>query len=752
MSQYPSMPPPGAYVPPNQNQGAPPPPPQQQQQQQQQQPHYGGYQQQTPSPYGAPAAPYGAPASGHKPTNALGQAFNQAMTTGKPMLNKLGKTISSRLGSKPSGHGAPQHLESYQNYQQHQQQAHPPSYQNQQYNPQQSPFSQPSYGSPASANSGQSNYFPQQAPQTPNPQAPPQQAAQQQPPAAPGYNPNVFAQGGTAGSPAQGPPPYGQGNPGQPPQPAQSPQPQAQGQPPQGPPQAPSEQYSGQQTGVVGGPAQPPPTNPQSPQNQQQQWAPPTTQAASPVPPQQQPQSFNSAASPVSQPPQPQPFNPAAPPQQYGAAPPVPVHPSQQQQQWTATSPVSPQLESAGFQPIPPVSPPPQLANSQPPNPNVPPEPQQPHQPPTPASQTAPPQASPTEFVAELPADLGNLSIVEDSKPQRPPSVSSVPGSAYQAYRPSGSQSASPRPGFTVPRRAVSTSSQAIADPWRLADPATELPTREFFIIADIIFDALDRNFEPRDTGLLEASKLLESWKVQGFEDDAARLFTHDSYIAFARLWSLEEIPHLMVPQESALAPRWNFQQQSHAQELKIPMSVLSNTITPTYMPALNRAGFYKYLFLTMMHEPDKLEQMLNAYCGDTYKPGVLNQPDVQKRDKTPLPGLAAQATAIETAALSCVCQEMAALVQPAQTQSDVQATQAQTGAGVAQAQPSEGAAQGQSGGSMTPEEMMLKMHSLKMQQQFNNMMNHTMVGGGISFSTAAGNTYVGGPNYGSLV
>jgi len=45
--------------------------------------------------------------------------MNQAVTTGKPMMKKLIKTMSSKLGSKPSTVGAPQHHQSYQNYQQH---------------------------------------------------------------------------------------------------------------------------------------------------------------------------------------------------------------------------------------------------------------------------------------------------------------------------------------------------------------------------------------------------------------------------------------------------------------------------------------------------------------------------------------------------------------------------------------------------------------------------------------------------------
>jgi len=206
----------------------------------------------------------------------------------------------------------------------------------------------------------------------------------------------------------------------------------------------------------------------------------------------------------------------------------------------------------------------------------------------------------------------------------------------------------------------------------------------------------------------------------------------YDSYAAFAKLWTLEGVPHLMVPCEPALAPRWNFQQQSHVQELKIPSGpALPNPTKATYIPALNRAGFYKYIFLAAVHDPESLEKILTSLCLDAYKPGILNQPDLQRRDKTPISGLAAQAAAIQTAAVSRVCEEMAVVIQGAQSQ---------------QTQSNSGAALGHPAGGVTQEEMMLKMHNLKLQQQANNTM------GGTGFSTAAGNLYTSKPNYGGLV
>jgi hypothetical protein len=133
-------------------------------------------------------------------------------------------------------------------------------------------------------------------------------------------------------------------------------------------------------------------------------------------------------------------------------------------------------------------------------------------------------------------------------------------------------------------------------------------------------------------------------------------IFSYRNYYAFAKLWSLEGIPHIMVPCQPVLTPNWNFSQH-HALELKViadpptPMSTYA-----TYMPALNRAGWYKFFFLEIMTED--IGDLISVLCGDTYKPGVLNHPDMSKRDKTALPALQARAAEIQTYAIGRVCAE----------------------------------------------------------------------------------------------
>lgn len=271
----------------------------------------------------------------------------------------------------------------------------------------------------------------------------------------------------------------------------------------------------------------------------------------------------------------------------------------------------------------------------------------------------------------------------------------------------------------------------------------TELPTREFYIIADLLFDAIDRKFEPQNTGLLEASKILQSWRLQGIAEGVAELFEYNSYSAFAKSWSKKGIPHVLVPAQTALMPSWNFQAQTQSDEMKIPHEPpADNAPYPVYFPALNRAGWYKSLFQDLISEPESLQKLMPTLCGDTYKPGVLNQPDIQRHDKTPVPGLAARVQVIQ-AQVTGVCEEILA---------EIQSKQASQGGHAGPTAQGDAAAAQQAQQSLAEAQMaaQLKMQSLQMQQQINQQMNQQMVQGGLSMSMAAGNMYK--PNYGGFV
>ncbi|KAI4683933.1 uncharacterized protein J4E84_006773 [Alternaria hordeiaustralica] len=454
-------------------------------------------------PYQPNATNYGAQYQSQKGGGTFGQMMNQrleqAVTTGKPMLNKLGKTISSKLGNKPSG-GPPQHLQSYQSYQTHfgqqgqnqpyqhpQGQAFSPQSQQQQWTPpqqqpppqapnayppsQQSPYQQPSYSTPASGHSGQTNYFPPQTTQAPNTQS----HTPQSPFTTAGHTSWQYGQGGGIAEHTQthGYNGQNQAPPGQP----QAPVPQ---------PTQESGQYTGQQMGVVGD------------YNAVQHTPPPHTSTMSPgIPAQPMQPQWEQATGQQS-------GSPTSSIQQNTTAASPPPH---SQHQWNSPSPGGAYSQGQSQVPAHSVSPP----TTQPMTTAL----QVPSNKPVPSSQSSTPgphqsrYSAPHEFIAELPADLGNLTIAE-SKPKE--QESSVSGSQYQAFHPSLSPTGSPSPGFTIPRRSFSVSTIPLADPWRFADAVTEVPTREFYILADLLFDALDRKFEPKNTGLLEAPKIIGSW------------------------------------------------------------------------------------------------------------------------------------------------------------------------------------------------------------------------------------------------
>jgi hypothetical protein len=136
-------------------------------------------------------------------------------------------------------------------------------------------------------------------------------------------------------------------------------------------------------------------------------------------------------------------------------------------------------------------------------------------------------------------------------------------------------------------------------------------------------------------------------------------LFSHNGYTALARMWSLEGIPHIMVPVQLGLCPKWNFSQQAHAQDVKVIVEIPgSASAYATYMPALNRSGWYKFFFLEMMHGPDDIGKLMQALCADMYKPGVLNHPDITKRDRSEMPALQARAAKVQSVAMKRVCDE----------------------------------------------------------------------------------------------
>ena len=187
-----------------------------------------------------------------------------------------------------------------------------------------------------------------------------------------------------------------------------------------------------------------------------------------------------------------------------------------------------------------------------------------------------------------------------------------------------------------------------------------------------------------------------------------------------------------MVPAQPLLSPSWSAQPK--LQTLKIsPELPAPNTPYTTYIPALNRSGWYKYLFLELVGEPEGLEKLMPRFCADTYNPSGAGHPDLTRRERNEPAPLSARANHIRTNAIARVSQEAA---------SSVNAINVSSGS-VNAINASSGSVQIEQGDGMSEAEVAAKMQSLQIQNQMSNMTNQAMIMGEQSSSTAAGNVYV---------
>lgn len=178
-----------------------------------------------------------------------------------------------------------------------------------------------------------------------------------------------------------------------------------------------------------------------------------------------------------------------------------------------------------------------------------------------------------------------------------------------------------------------------------------------------------------------------------------------------------------MVPVDAHLRPQWNFEYKAHGHAMRIPLEFPpAGTPYPRYMPALNRVGWYKYLFLEAASEPESLSRMLSLFCSDTYKPGILQHPDVDKQDRTEITVLTMRAKSVRTV-LERVCQEMAAAMQAA----------AQVGVAAGMQQMQQPQVESGGGDGAMQQDMAAQLQAMKMQQQMTQMMAQQMIAGGNS-------------------
>lgn len=209
-------------------------------------------------------------------------------------------------------------------------------------------------------------------------------------------------------------------------------------------------------------------------------------------------------------------------------------------------------------------------------------------------------------------------------------------------------------------------------------------------------------------------------------------LFEYDSYKAFSRLWSLQGIPHVLVPTEPTLIPTLGSFAIPEPQSLggrvlspaQVPPIATAHSQFPTYMPALSFESYVKSIFFDNFEGPENFPKVITSRCGDLYKPG--QHPDMSLYDPTCPPGLQAKVKTSLQAAVERV------LIEIAQERAAREAPPAPTVAARPLAQPTSE--------DMTALEAQLKMQHLQTMSSTNDVLNQTMAHGGQSFNASASN------------
>ncbi|KAL8388246.1 hypothetical protein RB599_003126 [Gaeumannomyces hyphopodioides] len=321
-------------------------------------------------------------------------------------------------------------------------------------------------------------------------------------------------------------------------------------------------------------PGQIPAQQTQSPPHQQQQQSPPHQQQQQPPPPYQQQQQQQQ-------------------PSPYGQ--PVQSPPSHHQQQ-------QPGSYSQPIQSAPP--------HQQQPSPySQAPSPYPPTQPTASAPTVSPPPAS-ASAADPLMHSMGALSLDASAAASTPP--------PYASNTPAPAPAPAPAPTTTLPL--------ATSQKWHLVDPASQQPTPEFRAVAALMFDSL--NAQGNQQGFVDATKILGAWQANGLDAQWVELFAYDNYYSFSLMWSLSEIPHVLIPRTPSLVPPATLLGSTPSgpatttpfAPLTIPVDPgygkFNDAQLPAYVPALTVGGYTNSLFLDFFDDPASLPNLVRKQIG----------------------------------------------------------------------------------------------------------------------------------------
>ncbi len=142
-----------------------------------------------------------------------------------------------------------------------------------------------------------------------------------------------------------------------------------------------------------------------------------------------------------------------------------------------------------------------------------------------------------------------------------------------------------------------------------------------------------------------------------------ADLFSKDSYRAFAILWSLLQIPHVLVPSDRALVPSGSTfavpgGPPPGVSAVLPPAPATESSPLPYYVPALSPGNYAQSLFVDLFTDPASLPKLVTTLAGDLYGPGTRH-PDVQLYTPTVPPILQERAKTVRLAAVERALSEV---------------------------------------------------------------------------------------------
>ena len=171
----------------------------------------------------------------------------------------------------------------------------------------------------------------------------------------------------------------------------------------------------------------------------------------------------------------------------------------------------------------------------------------------------------------------------------------------------------------------------------------------------------------------MEATKILDAWQENGLDAQWVELFAYDNYYSFSIMWSLSQIPHVLIPRTPSLVPpATSLGTNPSGAATATPFAPTTipadpkfdGAQLPAYVPALTVGGYTSSLFLDFFDDPASLPHLVckqvgfGGYADHRRRNHAL--PDLQAYDASVPADLQSRAKAVRAAAVERAMAEVA--------------------------------------------------------------------------------------------